>query len=338
MTTTRARVGASATLLFGLAIAFGACSSSNNNSPTDAGVDHASGGSTGSGGAGGSGGSGGSGGTAGTGGSGGTAGAGGAGGTHDGGTGGATDGGSGGSTDGGAGGTIDGGGTGGSTDGGAGGTIDGGGTGGSTDGGGAGGSTDGGAGGSTDGGAGGSTDGGGTDGGGTAAGILVISVPYTSAIAMMASNTYGPLISASFPSATVVDGDTYNFTMCVSPTTASPSMYTFQPFVTSFAGAGTYGATQAFSTLSTCPTMTTVSMAIPAGASPDGGDNQIGLWLRPVASDGGTYGTATLEVDSIALAGPAPQGPYTFDSTVQGFAMANFNTVTGTTVTWQATP
>jgi hypothetical protein len=207
---------------------------------------------------------------------------------------------------------------------------------------GAGGATDGGAAGT---GAGGATDGGaagaaGTGGAGTEAGVdapaadasgapgvMVISVPYT------ASDTMGPLIAASFATTMALDGHTYDFTLCMSPATANPSLYTFQPFATNFSGMGTYGATASFTTLSTCPTMTTVSMAITDTTVVA----QIGLWLKSVATDGGTFGTATLEVDSVTVTGD-PVGPYDFASTTQGFSMSSFNMVANTTVTWQAAP
>jgi hypothetical protein len=318
---TRTGLGAaSATMILGLAIVFAGCGSSSSGTPD--------------GGAGGSAGKGGAGGTA-AGGAGGAAGKGGAGGSAAGGAGGsATDSGAGGATtDSGAGGA--------STDGGAGGaTTDGGAGGASADSGAGGATTDGGAGGA----AGAGTDGGidapadrgtmaeaGTDASGDASsgptGILVISVPYTGAFG-------GPLVATPF-AATVLNGHTYNFTMCVPSTTANPSLYTFQPFATDPANGavGIYGPTQTFSTLATCPAMTTVSMATTNTTSV----LQIGLWIKAVASDGGSYGTATLEIDSITVTGD-PVGPYTFDSTIQGFVMSSYMMVANTNISWQATP
>jgi len=237
--------------------------------------------------------------TGGTTGSGGTTGVGGAAGS---GTGGAAGGDAGGATDGGAGGAA-GSGAGGATDGGAGGAA-----------------------GATDAATEGGVDAPAADGSG-APGVMVISVPYT------ASDTMGPLIAASFATTMALNGHTYNFALCMAASTATPSLYTFQPFATNFSGMGTYGATASFTTLSTCPTMTTVSMAITDTTVVA----QIGLWLKSVASDGGTFGTATLEVDSVTVTGD-PVGPYDFASTTQGFAMSTFNMVTGTTVTWQAAP
>jgi hypothetical protein len=160
-------------------------------------------------------------------------------------------------------------------------------------------------------------------------GIMIIAVPYT------AASTTGPLIYTAFASqVTLNNGDAANFTMCVSSSTATPLRYTFQPFVDSLAGGdATYGAITSFATLTTCPTMTTVHMPISMTIAVD----VIGLSLTSVATDAGG-GVATLEIDSIIVTPNNPVGPYTFDSTVQGFMMSSSNAVAGTTVSWRATP
>jgi hypothetical protein len=123
--------------------------------------------------------------------------------------------------------------------------------------------------------------------------------------------------------------------MCVSSATVTPSLYTFQPFATDFSGTGTYGATTSFTTLSICPAMTAVATPITAATAL----NQVGLWIKPVAGDGAAYGTVTFEIDSITVTPDNLEGPYDFATTTQGLtANTGFNFVTGTTVTWQATP
>jgi hypothetical protein len=318
-------------MFLGLTIVFAGCTSSSTPNKNDSGSDQ----KVGAGGAGGSAGKGGAGGTA----------AGGAGGTAAGGAGGMAAGGAGGAADSGAGGAA--GGAGGAADSGAGGAA--GGAGGAADSGaggaagGAGGAADSGAGGAAgvgDSGAGGAagvagtggaagTDGGvdaPADGGGST-GILVISVPYADA------SIQGPLVNASFGTGVALNGHTYNYTMCVAPTTANPSLYTVQPFLTTFTGAGTTALPTSFTMLATCPAMTTLTMAITATDA----IQQVGVWIKPVPSDGGAYGTATLEIDSITVTGD-PVGPYTFDTTTQMFTMSAYMMVMNTKVSWQATP
>jgi hypothetical protein len=80
--------------------------------------------------------------------------------------------------------------------------------------------------------------------------------------------------------------------------------------------------------------MTPVSLAITNTAV---AVNALGLHMSSVATDGGAFGTAALEVDSISVSGD-PVGPYLFVMDAQGFMAAAYQAVPNSMVTWQANP
>ena len=91
-----------------------------------------------------------------------------------------------------------------------------------------------------------------------------------------------------------------------------------------------------FSALSTCPTMTTVSITLAGGDLVATSVNNIGLQLASTGS--GPFGTATLKLDSITVTPGNPVGPFDFAASAGTFEILDYMPVANSTITWQAGP
>jgi hypothetical protein len=172
-------------------------------------------------------------------------------------------------------------------------------------------------------------------GGGTTAGtagVAVLSVPFTATGATQQFNyTLGGDVNFSaFSSATV------SYRVCVNSATTTPANYQFSQYITNNNGNGHYSGSASLSTLTTCPTMQAVDFPLNGGNLDLTKVNNIGL---SIASTGaGPFGTAVVEVDSITVTPGNSAGPYDFAYNTDSFQPGTYNPISGSTVTWRATP